>query len=171
MAAHACLTSQNTCLAAFLAPSAVHLQAGATAGFPSSPALWEFLCMRYFRFIGLKCYQIVVLMILLLPGKCKGFFSVLRFTESSSWMMWRYVFCVVVMLAWPSLLATLPIETPANKISYEGSSENVAPSLMRILSLPIKILSQGWFFPSAFIPANKKSLPRMIFPFGFHPCQ
>lgn len=77
MTAHACLTSRNTCLTAFLAPSAVHLQAGATAGFPSSPALWEFLCMRYFRFIGLKCYQIVVLMILLLPGKCKDFFSVL----------------------------------------------------------------------------------------------
>ena len=83
MAAYACLTSQNTCLTAFLAPSAVHLQAGATAGFPSSPALWEFLCMRYFRFIGLKCYQIVVLMILLLPGKCKGFFSVLLFTGPS----------------------------------------------------------------------------------------
>lgn len=40
--------------------------------------------MRYFRFIGLKCYQIVVLMILLLPEKCKDFFSVLRFINQEA---------------------------------------------------------------------------------------
>ena len=36
---------------------------------------------------------------------------------SSSCMICKYVFCVVVILACPSLLATLAIETPANKRS------------------------------------------------------
>lgn len=36
---------------------------------------------------------------------------------SSSWMMCRYVFCVVVILACPSLLATLAIDTPAKSNS------------------------------------------------------
>lgn len=40
--------------------------------------------MRYFRFIGLKCYQIVVLMILLPPEICKFFFSVLRFINQEA---------------------------------------------------------------------------------------
>ena len=34
---------------------------------------------------------------------------------SSSWIICKYVFCVVVILACPSLLATLAIDTPANK--------------------------------------------------------
>jgi hypothetical protein len=33
---------------------------------------------------------------------------------SSSWIICKYVFCVVVILACPSLLATLAIDTPAN---------------------------------------------------------
>lgn len=28
--------------------------------------------------------------------------------------MWKYVFCVVVILAWPNLFAMLATETPAN---------------------------------------------------------
>lgn len=49
----------------------------------------------------------------------------------------------------------------------KSSSKDDFPSL--ISSLPIKILSQGLFFPAHFIPAGKNSLPEMILPRGFHP--
>ena len=52
---------------------------------------------------------------------------------------------------------------------WKFSPRDDSPPL--ISSLPIKILSQGWFFSAYFIPADENSLPGMILPCQFHPCR